>query len=186
MVGDGRVSVSSEIHCKRCKNKVVAFVKCITCDSCYHTSCAKNSKCEFIDNTYIRCCDVSQDKLMDEETNNKFFVAMENLASLTDSKIDINIFKYVLKHKDVIITELREKIRLLEDKLSARDSTDTKKINAKNINIDEEETSCSTAFSNPRLPPVTADVRNIKNTTTKSIDSKISNHINATDRKSVV
>lgn len=106
MATSGRRSPDTdEIQCKRCKNKIVTYVKYLFCDSCYHISCAKHSKFQFIDKNSVKCCEVGQvNNVVDDEADNKFFGAMESLATLTDNKIDISIFKYILKQKNLIIT----------------------------------------------------------------------------------
>lgn len=103
--------------------KVISYVKCVVCDSYYHISCAKQIKSEFLDESFIKCCDTLFEKEgLSDYSDNKFFDAMDNLASDLVGRIDINIFQYLLKHKDFKELLLScEKIQLLNEKLSVLD-----------------------------------------------------------------
>lgn len=117
MASDTRAPEINDVFCKKCRNKVVSFVKCVTCDSCYHPSCAKNLKFVQIDKFLIRCCEENlNDNFNDDE---HFFDAMEKLASASDNKVDIHIFKYILRQKDCLIFELRDKIKSLNEQLNS-------------------------------------------------------------------
>lgn len=96
--------------CKKCKSNLVDGIKCKNCRNHYHLSCAKLcNSIKFINNDTIICCEP-----VDVDT--AFFDAMENLST-EDKKVDINIFNYIIKQKDIIIDELREKIKILNDQL---------------------------------------------------------------------
>lgn len=113
----GSHSDNSDLHCKKCKNKVVNFVKCITCNAYFHSSCAKNLKCVIIDKHFVNCCEKSDEVYnTEDDINAAFFDAMDNLTC--ENKIDISIFKYIVKQKDAIIAELNDKVRILNEQLS--------------------------------------------------------------------
>ncbi|CAG9822300.1 unnamed protein product [Phaedon cochleariae] len=105
-------------NCKKCKKTVVNGVKCNNCENYFHTSCAKN--CGFvksISNDLITCCEPSTQSVSNNECDNDqaFFDAIENLSP--EKKVDISIFSYVIKQKDLIIDELRQKIKMLNDQI---------------------------------------------------------------------
>lgn len=119
MAGDARTSESGDLFCNKCKNKVVSSVKCVACGNCYHPSCAKHSKFEIVDKQLIKCCDKVIDGDADDASDTGFFDAIDNIASKTDNKVDIHIFKYIIKQKDMLIFELNDKIKLLNKQLEA-------------------------------------------------------------------
>lgn len=104
--------------CKRCKSKVVNGVKCTECASSYHLSCAKKlNNITFLNNTTIRCCESALKNGCDAE----FFDAVDGLSG-SERKVDIAIFNYILKQKDIIISDLRDQIKILNthiDKLNS-------------------------------------------------------------------
>ncbi|CAG9814738.1 unnamed protein product [Phaedon cochleariae] len=97
-----------------------------------------------------------------------FFDALENLNP--DKEVDINIFNYIIKQKDIIIHELREKIQILslqiglinKDEIpSTRESIST--------NNDKKAVGTKTS-SNPnarRYPPPRNTSKNDKSPTDK-------------------
>lgn len=108
-VNEVKINSSSASLCKRCKRKVVNGVKCIDCESYFHNSCASFiTNIKILDANTVKCCDVEEDNDCDEVFSNM-------LKGITDNegKIDINIFKYIIRQKDCIIAELREKVKLL-------------------------------------------------------------------------
>lgn len=110
----GSTSALSSTHCKRCKAKVINGVKCSECDQSYHVSCAKLlNNVKFTEEATMTCCKA------DNEEELSFFEAVEEVASLTDNKIDVRIVKYVIKQKDIIINELRENINLYKMQVEA-------------------------------------------------------------------
>ncbi|KAJ4433587.1 hypothetical protein ANN_15897 [Periplaneta americana] len=88
---------------------MVNGVKCMDCESYFHNSCASFiTNIKILDANTVKCCDVEEDNDYDEVFPNM-------LKGITDNegKIDINIFKYIIRQKDCIIAELREKVKLL-------------------------------------------------------------------------
>lgn len=114
MTGEGRATERAEIICRTCKRKVVSFVKCVNCDSYYHSGCAKKLKLPRIGEKLTKCCTNSD---FEDDKTDGFFEALENLSTSSDNKIDINIFKYVIRQKNVLINELNDKIKLLNQML---------------------------------------------------------------------
>ena len=114
------VNTSNNSVYKRCKNKVANGLKCIVCDNYFHNSCAKlANNIVFIDESSVKCCDNVDninDKRVDKKDGNSydddFFNAIEGMKD-QDGKIDVSIFKYVIKQKDDIIEGLRERVKLL-------------------------------------------------------------------------
>lgn len=119
MASGTRTSESGDFYCNKCKSKVVASVKCVTCGSCYHPSCAKHSKFQIVDKQLVKCCVKIADGVADDASDTGFFDAMDNIASEMENKIDIQIFKYIIKQKDMLIFELRDKIKSLNTQLES-------------------------------------------------------------------
>lgn len=75
----------------------------------------------------MKCCEKICEKpiVLEDEMDEAFFDAIGSLVSHTDNKVDINIFKYVVKQKDIIISELNKKIVFLNEqlKLARNDSS---------------------------------------------------------------
>lgn len=112
MVG-GSSSASSGPSCKRCKAKVVNGIKCLDCENQYHISCAKIlNGVKFVDDNTISCC-ISENNKEDDMT---FFEAISEVAG-PEKRIDIRIFNYIVKQKDAIIVELRDKVAMLNDQI---------------------------------------------------------------------
>lgn len=142
MASAARTFEADDVYCKKCKSKVVSYVKCVSCDSCYHPSCAKQLKYQVVDKLLVKCCDKSDDAEWTDSSDIGFFDAIENLASSADNKVDMHIFKYVIKQKDLLIFELRDKIKLLNDQLYSLKSKSEQKpsikpddANDKNLNV---------------------------------------------------
>ena len=109
-------SVGNQYLCKRCKKKVVNGLKCLVCDNFYHNRCAElTDNVKFLDENNITCCDSdcnnSECNSVNEDEISAAFLDALNSNHSSDSKIDIRIFKYVLKQKDSIISELRERVK---------------------------------------------------------------------------
>ncbi|CAG9823885.1 unnamed protein product [Phaedon cochleariae] len=115
MAATGTVVSESSLknrNCEKCKKNSVNGVKCVNCESFFHSSCARN--CSFVKSIgedLIICCEPSSQTVSECDNDQAFFDAIENLS--TDKKIDISIFSYVVKQKDIIIDELRTKIEML-------------------------------------------------------------------------
>lgn len=95
--------------CKRCKSNVVNGLKCVDCDNYFHNSCAKRmNNVIFLEECVIKCCVSEQVEVSDVD----FYDALNTISDV-ENKVDIRIFKYVLKQKDNIICELKEKVKFL-------------------------------------------------------------------------
>ena len=111
---DSLLNFSSPILCKRCgKNIAKNFLKCEKCKSMFHQSCARVSKgVKVVSDSLINCCGTE----IYDSNNEAFFDAVESVS--VDNKIDIHIFSYIIRQKDVIIDELQDKIRVLNDHIA--------------------------------------------------------------------
>lgn len=100
--------------CKRCRSKVVTGIKCINCECLFHNRCAKlTNNVEFIDDDTIKCCEkIESDCDLVNDSDDNFFDALKELTD-ENNKIDIRIFKYVVKQKDELIKELQERAKVL-------------------------------------------------------------------------
>ena len=95
-------------------------LKCSDYGNYFHTSCAKlTNTIQFINEDTIKCCNSeacvskSDDSLpSDTSVDQAFLDALVDLFD-TDNKVDLRVFKYVLKQKDDLIDELRERNRTL-------------------------------------------------------------------------
>ncbi|KAJ3642514.1 hypothetical protein Zmor_025284 [Zophobas morio] len=96
--------------CRKCKSKVVSALKCISCDNVYHLSCAKGvSYVKILDSKSLVCCDkVKMPPVVCEDS--EFFEAMEQMSG-PEKKVDIAVFNYIIKQKDEIIKELRDRVK---------------------------------------------------------------------------
>lgn len=109
---DGGKSIVSRL-CKRCRNKVVNGFKCTECENWFHVSCAKNcSSVKFIDENTIKCCVV--------ESDNDDLEICEALTKIADGdgKIDVKVLKFILKQKECVVYELKEKVKILLDQVN--------------------------------------------------------------------
>lgn len=103
--------------CNKCSAKVVNGWNCISCDSHYHPSCAKKLRnAKIVTDNTILCCEkpIENNGL---ESDLAFFDAVEEYSN-KDKKIDFNIFTYIIRQKDVIINELNDKIRILNEHIN--------------------------------------------------------------------
>lgn len=100
-------------HCKRCKLKVSSGYKCKKCASSFHERCAIKNNVILNDKNDVLCC----------ESNNKIIMAgsdefLDVLESIDETqKVDYKVLKYIIRQKDIIIQELRDKIILLDEKI---------------------------------------------------------------------
>lgn len=128
-------SVSAPSTCKRCKSKVASGIKCIICKRMFHNSCAKKmANIVNIDEHTVKCCEIQDDIVNDEAsiTTEAFFEAINDNVD-GNNKIDLRIFKYVVKQKDDVIRQLEERIKLLE--------TRTEFVTRNNeVNVSEQQT----------------------------------------------
>lgn len=105
---------SSVINCKKCKSKVINDVKCTECKSSFHRSCAKLLNLKISDQNSVNCCvKLTQ---TEEDVDVAFFDAVEGIID-SNNKIDVRFFNYIIKQKDLLINELREKINILNNQI---------------------------------------------------------------------
>ncbi|KAJ8948139.1 hypothetical protein NQ317_000182 [Molorchus minor] len=125
--------------CKRCKSNVVNAIKCRNCENSYHLSCAKLcTNVKFSDSGEIICCEI-----LNPESDNGFFDALDELSS-TGKKVDMPIFSYIIKQKDLIIQELREKIDLLHKHIDMLNIINQHKSNSEESQLAKVKTSSNT------------------------------------------
>ncbi|VEN34603.1 unnamed protein product [Callosobruchus maculatus] len=104
-------SGNTHLQCKKCKAKVIADVKCVVCNSSFHKSCARTINLKISDENTVTCCEKNA-RSNDKDEDHDFFDAIEDIAD-SNNRIDVRIFNYVLKQKEIIIKELRDRIDLL-------------------------------------------------------------------------
>nr|CAI5865769.1 unnamed protein product [Callosobruchus analis] len=109
-------SGNSHLQCKKCKAKVIADVKCVVCNSSFHKSCARAINLKSSDENTVTCCEKNA-RSNDKDDDHDFFDAIEDLAD-SNNRIDVRIFNYVLKQKEIIIKELRDRIDLLNGQIN--------------------------------------------------------------------
>ena len=78
---------------------------------------------QILDDNLVKCCDINiESKSCSSEVicseseecdDMHFFSAIEESCSL-DNKVDIKIFKYIIRQKDAIIKELLKKVTILQ------------------------------------------------------------------------
>lgn len=125
--------------CKKCKRNLLNGCKCINCYNYYHLSCARNCNAvKFIDSDTVTCCNEIPNNDDEDETDTAFLDALENIN--TDKKVNIEIFNYIIKQKNTIINQLKERIKLLNTQIEIINrNTDKDEANAKNIRTDKIE-----------------------------------------------
>lgn len=92
--------------CKKCNVKVASGIKCVKCESYFHPSCAKRCAYVKIVDEVLTCC----------VRTNEIQTLDDNDDNLDQEEVP-KIFKYILRQKDTIIMELREKIQILKEQL---------------------------------------------------------------------
>ena len=85
---------------------MVSGVKCGICAAVFHPSCAKNSAYVKISDDIVKCCEKTYENQMDDE--------FEDALDFDELP---KHFKYILRQKDIIIAELREKNEILKDQV---------------------------------------------------------------------
>ena len=155
---DCNVNVPS---CKRCKSKVLNGLKCQNCSNYFHQSCAKlyNNVKISEDKTFIVCCESENGTSVDSDA--AFYDAIENLDNC-DKKVDGILLSYILKQKDIIIHELREKISLLNKQIELMNAKSETKTETKQKH-DKINTSAKSVV-NKVLIPNAAKTSNIPKT----------------------
>nr|CAI5848777.1 unnamed protein product [Callosobruchus analis] len=87
------------------------------CNSLTHSGCVKYLKSAIVlDGDRIICCNDEQATNSSSESDSQFFDAIEQQA--TDNKVDLRIFNYVIKQKDLLIKELYDKIELMHQHIN--------------------------------------------------------------------
>lgn len=103
--------------CKRCKAKLITGLKCRNCNSFYHPSCAKKaSNVSIIDENTIQCCSADFKKGNRNFSEEEFCEALFAMAD-ENHKIDVHIMSYLIQQKDLVISELRDKVIILMDQI---------------------------------------------------------------------
>lgn len=115
MGGSSQTNTGGSAVCKRCKKIVSNGVNCTTCSSVFHPSCFKSAKC--CEN--INCSELSNENL-------DIFEALKEYLD-ENNKIDIKIVKCILYQNQVIISELRDKVNLLNKHVDLLDKLNVKK-----------------------------------------------------------
>lgn len=93
------IACSNSACCKKCKQSVKNGAKCKLCSNIFHNSCAKLcSYVKFVEENVVVCCENS--------ATTTCHLSVENLM-FPDAAV------YIIKLKDEIIRELRDKIILL-------------------------------------------------------------------------
>lgn len=102
--------------CKRCNKNVLNGPKCINCESVFHASCAKKSNYVTMhEDDILECCTSNTDDNGDQ-IDELFLNCIDNTND--DKVLNIHTFKYILKQKDIIIYELRERIKFLYEHIN--------------------------------------------------------------------
>ncbi|KAG5891786.1 hypothetical protein JTB14_006180 [Gonioctena quinquepunctata] len=162
--------------CKQCGRQIVKDnVMCVKCNQIYHPGClkqanlSKNTKCFHEIDTGVPFSGDSED--------NMFYDVVDKL-SRSESKIDTVMFLYILKQKDIIIDELREKVKILNVYIDSikENKQDNKKGQVDNINLEHKKTpdqikgKQATPKNSCSLPPWTNSHKNIE-------DDKNTSHV---------
>ena len=125
---------ASAVTCKRCKSKVVNYIKCSECSSTYHLSCAKliNNVIISEENKLI-CCNKKEvtvechnleraDLTQHGDENKNVIVESElhlfdalNEVGCDEKNMDIRIVKYVIGQKDFALRQKDEVIKLKDE-----------------------------------------------------------------------
>lgn len=104
--------------CKKCKLKVASGLKCFLCASYFHPSCARKCSDVKIIGATLICCEKPVESTI--LTNDKFEEALNHEELPT-------LFKYILKQKDIIISELQEKVVILKKQIEMQKQMNTLK-----------------------------------------------------------
>lgn len=109
----GGACAGGHAACKRCNKNVVTGLKCYKCDNMYHVSCSKlANNVKQTNGGDIICCETQNDCITNEDDEVPFLDTIDETAN-EEKLVDAKVFKYIIKQKDIIIGELREKIKLL-------------------------------------------------------------------------
>lgn len=125
----GGVGNTSSAVCKRCKKPTLTnVIKCIKCTNCFHLSCAKlYVNIKTLDESTFTCCDIESESKVHKEIDSAFWAAL-NDSTNSERGVDVRIFNYVVRQKDILIDELRDKIKLLNQQVDTmKNSALTKK-----------------------------------------------------------
>lgn len=166
--------LTTPMICNKCSAKVVNGWKCLSCDSHYHPSCAKKLRNAKIatDNT-ILCCEkpIENNGL---ESDLAFFDAVEEYSD-KDKKIDFNIFTYIIRHKDVIINELNDKIKILNEHINLL------KKNQSNITEESDDKDKTKTKANAKIRSVNRAINNQNSAQSSKTDTKDKKSIGKAD-----
>lgn len=150
--------------CKRCNKIALTGLKCINCGVVSHHSCVKHLKTvKIINETTIACCDgVIEPVKTDEELELSFGSAVD--VHEENNLKDLTHLKELLKHKDIIITDLREYIDSLKKQISLLNILVNNKTPAKKnlSHIDKQQQGDNPTDVNVNVP---YDLKNKKTST---------------------
>lgn len=121
----------SKLICVKCSkniNKTTYKIGCTgSCNQWYHRECSGLSESQ-IDElskgkfTYLcTTCKILSKTIEEGKSDSAFYDAIENLENV--NKLDVCVFAYILKQKDIIINELREKNKILLDQIDLLNKT---------------------------------------------------------------
>nr|CAI5862439.1 unnamed protein product [Callosobruchus analis] len=108
--------VDHDILCCKLDTYAQSGVKCVKCDTVTHRGCLKYLKnVTIIDSDLIVCCEDVPVIPVGCDSDSPFFDAIDHQAD--DNKVDVRIFHYIVKQKDMLIKELYDKNDLLNEKI---------------------------------------------------------------------
>ncbi|CAG9815509.1 unnamed protein product [Phaedon cochleariae] len=166
MAGVDGTAVSS--LCKKCKSNVVSGYKCIECNSYFHHSCGKKRQVKVICDNNVICCEKTDDKVVENDA--AFFDAVDEFSD-SSKKIDVSIFNYVVKQKDTIICELRDKISLLNEQIILLNKIKAIENSSPNFILSEETKPEAKTWAS-----VTADKKGKDNSSKQKINHQCESH----------
>lgn len=119
--------------CIKCNKKIVNGVKCSLCSALLHYRCANLEENKPVSDYKCDFC---------ESPDTAFFDAIEDFGS---TKVDTKIFVYIIKQKDALINELRDKIDLLNKYINLinEQQTDISKDIHDDKKQDQSKTGCT-------------------------------------------
>lgn len=85
----------------------------------YHNSCAKLSNIKILDDNTVQCCERETKRAYSDDLETTFYEAISEIAD-SENKIDIRIINYIIHQKDLIIWELRERVKMLTEQLNTQ------------------------------------------------------------------
>lgn len=186
---------SQALHCKVCKSIAKDGLKCQLCESVFHQSCAQsNNRINFIGNNSVTCCtnsEVKLDQKTDSEIECEFWDAIsdQNLNA-TVKTMDVRIFNYLIKQKDLLISALYNEINMLREQICDRKKALPQKSTAEGEKISKAQKTRPTtskidnAANNQKVPlkqTIVAPIANTQNTVNKQHQAQETELLTARD-----